>query len=100
MRSTATTSGKPRRAQGALDFHVFALDWSETALVWYVDGVERRRVPNGCWHNPFEMVFDSEAMPGFLYANDTAGLAALAVQLPTHFDIDYVRAWQRAPELH
>ena len=33
-------------------FYVYALDWSPDHIVWLVDGVERRRVPNGCWHNP------------------------------------------------
>ena len=45
------------------------------------------------------MVFDSEAMPGFLFTNDTDGLAALSAQLPSKLDIDYVRAWQRQPDL-
>jgi beta-glucanase (GH16 family) len=70
------------------DFHVYGFDWQEDLLRWYVDGVLVRSLPNTNWHFPMQMVFDSEAMWNWFGEVDEA-------DLPSSFDVDYVRVWRR-----
>jgi beta-glucanase (GH16 family) len=72
----------------AADFHIYALEWDEREIKWYVDGVLRRTSENTHWHQPLYMNFDSETMP------DWFGLPEDR-QLPSTFSIEYVRAWQK-----
>jgi beta-glucanase (GH16 family) len=69
-------------------FHVYGFDWSKEELVWYVDGVVVRRMKNTNWFYPMRLVFDSEAMwDWFGRVNDA--------DLPSTFQIDYVRCWRK-----
>ncbi len=69
------------------DFHVFGLEWTPEHLVYYVDGVVVRRMPNTHWHAPLRMIFDSETMLDWL--GDPA-----PSDLPSTFSVNYVRAWK------
>ncbi len=70
------------------DFHVYALEWTEDAMVWYVDGVERWRQENANHKTALHIMFDSEIMESW------GGLPDLK-DLPSTFYIDYVRVWQK-----
>lgn len=71
------------------DFHVYGFEWTPRDLVWHVDGVRVRSMPNTHWHVPMRLIFDSETMP------DWFGLPRHE-DLPSTFAIDYVRAWSHA----
>jgi beta-glucanase (GH16 family) len=68
-------------------FHVFGLEWNQSEIKYYVDGVIVRRVKNTDWHVPLHMNFDSETMPTWF------GLPK-DEDLPSTFSIEYVRAWR------
>jgi len=69
-------------------FHVYGLEWSPQQLVYHVDGVAVRSMPNTHWHQPQRLIFDSETMP------DWFGLPK-DEDLPSSFHVDYIRAWKR-----
>lgn len=69
-------------------YHVYGLDWSESELKFYVDGVLVRSVENTHWHQPLRMIFDSETMPNWF------GMP-VDKDLPSTFSVEYVRAWKK-----
>lgn len=70
------------------DYHVYGIDWGKEEIVYYVDGVAVRRVENTHWHQPLNLMFDSETMPDWMGLPDD-------VDLPSTYKIDYIRAWKR-----
>ncbi len=70
------------------DYHVYALEWDEDQITFYVDGRVRRTMENTHWHQPLHMNFDSETMPNWF------GLPKRE-NLPSTFSIDYVRSSKR-----
>ncbi|HEX9013178.1 MAG TPA: carbohydrate binding domain-containing protein, partial [Anaerolineaceae bacterium] len=73
-------------------YHTFGVDWEPGALVWYVDGVERKRVT------------DTTAIPHvalYLLANLAVGgtwpgSPDSSTVFPAYMNIDYIRAWTRS----
>lgn len=70
------------------DFHVYALEWDEHQIAYYVDGVPVRRVPNKDCHEPMLIIFDSETMPNWFGIPKDE-------DLPSTYQVDYIRAWRR-----
>jgi hypothetical protein len=71
-------------------FHVYGFEWDEKEIKYFVDGVLVRRVNNTHWHDRLHLLFDSETMPSWF------GMPADR-DLPSTFDIEYVRAWRHRP---
>ena len=57
-------------------------------ITFSMDGVAVRRVENTHWHQPLNLIFDSETMPDWFGMPDDA-------DLPSTFSVEYVRAWKR-----
>ena len=72
------------------DYHVYGLEWDEKRIRYYFDGVPIRWLENTHWHQPLTLNFDSETMP------DWFGLPK-DEDLPSTYDIEYVRAWKSTP---
>ena len=74
----------------ANDFHIYGFDWNKNYLTWYVDGVAVRRAKNTNWFLPMFLLFDSEAMwDWFGKVEDT--------DLPSFFQVKYLRVWRQGP---
>ncbi len=72
-------------------WHTFGVDWQPDAIVWYVDGVERRR---------FTDAAAITAVPQYLLLNlavggNWPGSPDAATQFPADYLVDYVRVWDR-----
>lgn len=73
-------------------YHTFGLEWSPQRLVWYVDGVERKR---------YEIPANIPAQPMYLVASLAMGAAwtntppDATTPFPSYFDIDYIKVWRR-----
>ena len=72
-------------------YHTFGLEWDADRLVWYVDGMERKRESNAA-HIPRD--------PMYLIANlavggDWPGSPDGTTVFPNALTVDYIRVWQR-----
>lgn len=69
-------------------FHTFAVEWSDTAIIWFVDGVQRHRVDNQSPHVPMYLLANMAVGGSWPGAPDASTV------LPATFDIDYIRAYR------
>jgi len=82
---TAYTQG------AATSFHTYGLLWSDTDIVWYIDGVEVLRVATPAdLHQPMYMLVNLAVGGGFGGGFNVPDAAALAA---SPFQIDYIRAY-------
>jgi len=72
-------------------YHTFAVKWDPNSIIWYVDGVERKRyqVYNNIPHEPLYLVANL-AVGGTWVAHPDR-----TTPFPSHYSIDYIRVWQR-----
>ncbi|MCF0233711.1 MAG: family 16 glycosylhydrolase [Thermoguttaceae bacterium] len=69
------------------DFHTYALAWTPTELVWYIDGAEVFRRENDFFTRPLHVVFDCEIMDDWMGEPNPE-------DLPARFSVDCVRVWK------
>ncbi len=69
-------------------FHVYGLEWTTTQIVWYLDGVEMKRIPNYIYSPMYIMVTPE-------IANVWAGPPDSTTRWPTVCELDYVRIFNK-----
>ena len=80
-------------ADFSTDYHTYAVQWNPKEIIWYIDGVERKRYTQS-EYIPHE--------PMFLMATHALGKAwsnfppDSTTPLPTTFDIDYIKVWRHS----
>lgn len=79
------------------DFHVYALEWHEDRLEWYLDGHKRyvtKRPKDAIWTSwPFDQEF--YLILNLAFGGGWGGLKGVATEeLPQEYIIDYVRIFQ------
>ena len=72
------------------DFHTYSVDWSEGLIIWYIDGVETRRLEGPEVSSEQMYILANLAVGG-----DFPGDPDENTVYPAKFEIDYIRAWQR-----
>lgn len=90
---TSLSTGPAARAVDDLsdDFHTFAVEWDPGAVVrWYLDDelVDERRVP-GAFDQPMYLLVNTAV------GGDWPGAPDATTPFPQHFDVDFVRVYQR-----
>ena len=73
------------------NFHVYGLEWSPNAIVWYLDGVERMRFTDAS-AIPHESMY---LLINLAVGGTWPGAPDANTRFPADFLIDYVRIWQR-----
>lgn len=74
------------------DFHIYALEWSEKILIWYVDGKEVRR-SNKVPQEPFLIILSvHELLPG---EKGWTGRLDSNPSYPCDFEVDYIRVFKK-----
>jgi beta-glucanase (GH16 family)/outer membrane protein assembly factor BamB len=76
------------------DFHTFGLKWEPGLLVWYIDGIEKRRVTTN--------VPPGSALPGKMYlllnlavGGSFPGNPDASTVFPSSLQVDYVRVYEK-----
>ncbi len=69
------------------DFHTYGLEWNDKELIWYVDGVERRRLPHDICHMEVPVIFSTAVLKW-------AGRITEALD-GSAMEVDYVRVYER-----
>ena len=71
-------------------YHTYAVQWEPDKIIWYVDGVERRRYTGAMIPNkPMYVVANLPVAPAWTVPPDSS------TPFPSTFDIDYIKVWQR-----
>lgn len=89
---TASSSSNWAGPDFSAEYHTFAVQWNSSQVIWYVDGVERKR---------YETDANVPAQPMHILATFALGAAWSntppdnSTPLPGYFDIDYIKVWQR-----
>lgn len=72
------------------DFHTYSVDWSKGSLIYYVDGVEVKRIEGDLVSNEQMYIIANLAVGGWF-----PGPADETTPFPAKFEIDYIRVYQR-----
>lgn len=72
------------------DFHTYSADWSKGSLVYYVDGVEVKRIEGDLVSDEQMYIIANLAVGGWF-----PGPADETTPFPAKFEIDYIRVYQR-----
>jgi beta-glucanase (GH16 family) len=89
----ASSGGEWAGPDFSAGWHTFGMDWQPGAVIWYVDGVERRR-DTTVSHIPAESMY---LLLNLAVGGDWPGAPDASTVFPAYFDVDYVRVWNSRP---
>jgi beta-glucanase (GH16 family) len=69
------------------DFHTFGIQWTPSAVTWFVDGTEKHKVQENIPNLNMYLITN-------LAVGDWAGQPDASTQFPARLQIDYARVWQ------
>ena len=70
------------------DYHIYGLEWNKDWIIWYVDGLERRRRANEFWDQPLDVALSFGLRNPLKKQPSPEGFPAV-------FHVDYVRVWTK-----
>ena len=80
--------GKHRGVDYSNGFHIYAVEWTENDIIWYIDGVERYREST---HIPHEQLY---LLANLAVGGKWPGNPDGKTVFPAHYQIDYIRVYQ------
>jgi beta-glucanase (GH16 family) len=82
-------SGKLATPDVSAGFHTYAVEWTQDAIVWYFDGVEKFRSSQGVPQQPMYVLVNLAIGGAWPVPPDET------TPWPSYFDVDYVRIYAR-----
>lgn len=76
------------------DFHTYGLMWTPTEIIWYVDGVETKRITDE------EFLIAKQSMyiiSNLAVGGSWPGSPDSTTPFPAEYEIDYIRAYKKIP---
>ncbi len=70
-------------------YHTFALQWTPSSLVWYVDGIVRYQTTQNIPHVPMYVIAN------LAVGGDWPGMPNASTHFPASMDIDWIRVYQK-----
>ena len=74
------------------DWHTFGVLWGPKEIVWYVDGVETRRITDDEYSIPNQAMY---LIANLAVGGNWPGSPTGTTQFPAEFEIDYIKAYQK-----
>ncbi len=74
-------------------YHTYAVDWQPGVVIWYIDGIERYRTSDRITKEPHKVL--AQLAVGINWQDNY--FVDTSTQIPSYYDIDYIRIWQRGP---
>jgi beta-glucanase (GH16 family) len=73
-------------------WHTFGMEWRPDAIIWYIDGVERRRYTDPAFipHEPMYLILN------LAVGGDWPGPPDDSTVFPSYFEVDWVKVWSPA----
>lgn len=75
------------------DWYTFGVDWQPGVIVWYINGIEQFRTTDRVPTEPMNLLLTFGVGVDWRGNNFPDG----NTPFPVHYDIDYVKVWQRGP---
>lgn len=97
-RSEGRIHALPEGKKYSDDYHIFAIEWDENEIVWFIDDIEIDRMKietkgqKHCFRRPHYLLVNTAVSP--------EKVAQMKPEdLPAHFYIDYIRVYQKSNSL-
>jgi beta-glucanase (GH16 family) len=72
------------------DFHTFAVVWTPSEIIWYVEGVEQYRTAQGVASEPMYVIAN------LAVGGEWPGLPDGSTPFPSYLEVDYIRVYQQS----
>ncbi|MGQ7848735.1 family 16 glycosylhydrolase [Granulosicoccus sp. 3-233] len=76
------------------DFHTFGVSWTPDLLIWYVDGIETRRVNRNNFTVPKQAMY---LLANLAVGGSWPGSPTSETIFPAVYELDYIRVYQKKP---
>nr|MBX2880789.1 family 16 glycosylhydrolase [Granulosicoccus sp.] len=93
-RKISTPSYTTRGTDFSQDWHVFGMEWGPSEIIWYVDGVETRRVDTSQYDIANQAMY---LLANLAVGGNWPGAPDASTVFPAELEIDYIRAYKRKP---
>lgn len=74
------------------DFHTFGMSWEPKQIIWYVDGMETRRVTNSDYKISGQAMY---VLANLAVGGNWPGDPDATTEFPAEYEIDYIRVYKR-----